>query len=119
MPAIVFSRFGVTIYEDGSMSIAVGDMSRHGTPEFFEESAREAFDLKWKVHDLERQVNARQPHRFIPKLLEELAEAEKEMRAVGSGTGAGLLARGQAQGIRESIERVKAALPDLEEYRQW
>lgn len=109
----------IALYPGNTLAITVDNYTMQCTLQKWQDVCRESLNHEFVVSALERQVNAREPNKFLPELIEELAKLEKAARKLATTEGAGHVMLGQAQGIRDAIEAIKAKLPDLDPYRRF
>lgn len=117
---LVFENEFIKVYKDATLALREeGDLWRTAEFPHWASVSNELLLLQDKTQYLERQVNERNPHKFIPILLKELSEKEDAMRKLSGSGSSGVLCLGQAQGLREAIQLIKSRLPDLDLYTQF
>ena len=63
---------------------------------------------KKRISNLQRNINAREPHQFLPSAIKELEEKAKEADALRGSGDAGKIMWGQAQAYRDAVALLKS-----------
>ncbi len=102
---------GVAISPDGNLCLRDGEAMHSAwhssSVKTWVETLAERNRLKWEVADLKRDINAREPHRFIADAIAELEKRATEAGALRGDGGAGKVMWGQAQAYRDAIALLK------------
>jgi hypothetical protein len=106
---------GVGMNASGQLVIRHGPadgaaLCRVANPETWLEAIARSYEVENKLSDMERQINARQPDRFLPKAIVELEKRGAEAEALRGEGAAGKIMCGQSQAYRDAAAFLRSLI---------